>query len=258
MKTDVFLRIDDYLLNRLSDQERIEFEKAILVDSNLKDEFKFRLALKRVIDEKEEKRIRQELRNINAGMEPYNKFSISISKYRKWIVITSVAASLSLLFIAYFQIYLAKSNYKYLSSFYSAPHNYYMPTLRSANQNNKFAEIIEGMHYYDIQKYEEALEKLQTAYENDKTNENLMFYLASSNLLLNNISEAKEIFIKLKNSGNMFYKKHVDWSLSLIYLEEGDIEKAKSLLIRIKNSNNSFSEKASQLLLEIKNKSSSF
>ena len=153
--------------------------------------------------------------------------------------------------IAYFQIQLANKNYQYLSSYYSAPNNYYFPTLRSAKIEQKHSETVDGMYAYETQKYDIALEKLQSALEKDENNQNLMFYLGSTHLMLKNLPEAKELFLKLKDAGNKFYEKYIDWSLCLIYLEIGETENAKTVLKKIVESDNNFSENALKLLSQI-------
>lgn len=121
-----------------------------------------------------------------------------------------------------------------------------LPTLMNENSKKHFDE---SMAAFKDEAYEEALMGFEQLMENQAQNDTLHYFVACSNLALNNIDEAITHFEKVNS--NSVFKEAAEYRLALSWLKNNEIQKAKEELKKItENSKHDYHSKASQLLRE--------
>jgi len=216
--------IDAYLLDRLSDSEKQEFEAALQSDPELKKELEEAEVLKEGIEasgrEEQKERLRaleQELTEENREAQKHNGL---------WWVGRIAAAILLLLVPVYFFI---NSTQKVDPKEIYASHFELYPVLESGvvrGEENETA-MAEGLDAYQRANYEVAIEELSAAVNESEKPESVQFYLALSHLTSDAPKEAIPLLEELSKKESFKLKEQAKWYLGLAFLKNNQPDEAR-------------------------------
>jgi hypothetical protein len=117
-----------------------------------------------------------------------------------------------------------------------------LPVFMSINKS----QLDNWMMEYKEKNYSKALEKGLSLYQENKTNDTILYYLGVIYLELNAPSKANRFFSQINNKKSNYIEKK-EW-LSAICLLSTNKSKAEKLLTRIEKENGFFSKKAKEIL----------
>jgi TolA-binding protein len=133
-----------------------------------------------------------------------------------------------------------------------------VPPLESEVKSLAVKRMLEtGMHAYNVKNYNDAIMNFKAFLEVDaqnKTNDEVKFYLAVSYLAMSETQTAKGIFEELiKNDKKHSFREESEWYLALTLLKSKETNEAKKILKDIANSKKAhpFAAKAKNILAKI-------
>jgi hypothetical protein len=236
-------KIRDYIVGRLSDNEKEAFEKRMKDDTTLAEEVNFYKDLKvaviqsnfdKMLEETPERLKKKRKRNIQM-------VAFSISAAAVIVVIAMLTIFNEPDEVEEQQNYVTGTNY--LSRYFEPPICRLNPTMLGAN-NQKTEDL--AIKLYKEANYEKAALKFDELLQTNRE-EPILFYASAAYLATNQIDKAFDIVIELNNK-EVAFKNHVKWYLALIYLEEDQNENALPLLNELSDSKNEFKDKAKEIL----------
>ena len=125
--------------------------------------------------------------------------------------------------------------------------NMFQPTTRSnGSVDSKRAEAFKAYEQADYQRAATLFSDLLR----DKKEAGMLLLLGNSNLMLDNVEEAKENFITLNKDFDEL-DMQAKWYLSLCYLKSGETEKARAILKELGDTEISYATKARELLEKV-------
>lgn len=261
-------KLERYHKGLLSDNEKIEFEKEVLENPELKDEAFGLLVLYKGFNAIQLEKFQADINNWEkesssekTTTEKKETKVVSIGFYLSRYKYLAAAVILLLMLPAGYLLYQNMGISKSDQLFADNAEHYTAIDLKTrsmtADANDPLEALKEkGISSYNKEEYKEALISLNEYYskasENNKTSE-LKLYLALSNLFTNNSADAiiffKEIISK-ENSGN--YKEAAQWYLALAYLKQIKVSDASEMLKIISETpSHAYQSKAKKLLPEI-------
>ena len=134
------------------------------------------------------------------------------------------------------------SSCPYITKYFKPPANQVLINIRGNNPllNNK--KFILAMKYYEERNYNKAGKLYREIYMTGNRNPSLMFYTAVCDLAINEKKEALDLLLALKQQGDLLYADEVDWYLSLIFIETGQLSSGIKMLYKILNTNSVFKD----------------
>ena len=258
-------RIDSYLRNELSEEERLLFEESLRNDPNLREEYLIHRELCAQVDdscwisdayepnEKEVKELEEYFRSdeaerfkslVEKSKNDYNTQSRKDYKI-KWIVPIIAAASVSIIILLQLDLF-SKSSEKLYSEY--AQWND-LPSLPSRSAGNVLSR---GQFLFEQKQYDESFD-LFAKYEeeNKEISSPILLYLGISALELDKYQQALDSFDKLIKSESIDRSMGY-WYKALTYLKMGHKGKAKAALKEIISKPSNFNyEVAKELLSEL-------
>ena len=214
-KNDLF---DDYLLGRMSEMDRIQFEKKLAGDKVFEEELQLHRSMARQIEEHEENHIRTYLQAL--GYNRNAKLKI------RTIAIAALSIAAAFVFIFNFlsnnknnheQIAFSTEKPSYIEAYFTAPTNYLTAETRGTFANS---EIETALSLYDKKEYAKARELFERLLKEDAVDYNTRFYAASTLLLLGERSESSRVFDAIEYEDG-YFKSQIKFYLALIYLDSG-------------------------------------
>ena len=255
-------KIDAYLRNELSDEERLIFEKELSFNEELNEEFKIHQELFTQVDENpwmilntfkndDIKEIQDHFKSEevaqlkNTIKKVSNSYAIKEKRkpflYRKLMPALIAASILLFLFI---KIYSTPVSHIDLYEKYNDLND--LPSLTSRGNANQFSE---GERLFRAKEYD-----LSYAFFNAVSNEQrppgVLIYLGLSALELNDFDQAVVHFKELKKM-NVLDSSKSYWYLSLTYLKSGDTHKTKETLKELINGQHYKTIEAKKLLNDL-------
>lgn len=157
------------------------------------------------------------------------------------------AAAVVALLIAIKVLLPSQQSSEELFAEYFTPYpNVFEPTTRGSDLLTKRAEAFQA---YEQKNYKQAA-SLFSDLLREKNESGVLFLLGNSNLMLGEVTEAKENFLTLINDFDDL-DLQAKWFLSLSYLKAGDEENARKILKEVGETENSYASKAQELLQQI-------
>lgn len=257
--------IDLYLLDKLSPQERKDFEEEMLRDNELHKEV---IIMQRIMTGFERKGETEAIEAIHNMSEEQVKSIIADEegKYKQpkqpakktWLfsVIAGVAASVALLLYIGFQP--KYSSEELYNSFY-APFAYeYIPSRGGTLNDNQEHLMKQAIAEYNQESYVKALalfDSITTNINAGKVPEEVIFYIALCMAQTDKENLALEKMESIASLNDAEFKDDAQWNLALLYLKLGDRDKCRNLLDDIVNAeNNLYANEASKLLDKLNTK----
>ena len=237
-------QLDAYLQNSLSEAERQAFEQKLQQMPELKTELHFQQSVKEAVVFKEATQLKSRLLKLEdelmadgSGIKPITRPGSHWAG--KWGLISSMAAALALVAIAFWFLFSQPNNQELYTAYYQAYPNTEDPITRGE------AGELSGFQLYEQERYEEAIEKLE-----QRNNETDAFYIAQSYLALGQEEQALEIFSKLSRK-DFEYTDASRWYLALLLLKQDKTDEAIVQLKKLAEQPNTYQNKAIELLEEL-------
>ncbi len=252
--------IENYLRETLSESENKDFLSRVESDSNFKKKFLLEKQLfetlsedewsfgnhnpkdingyKELFESAETKDLEKVIRNVN------NDYQKPKGNLIKWLL--SSAATIAVLVTIYTLSIKPTSNEELYTAYINKTE---LPSLIVRGENQE--KLALAQQYFESHEYDKAFEIFEKELEIVKNNDaSIYLYMGISQLELNKISEAEEIFDTLIKSDLIDAPKG-KWYKALLYVKNNNIDKAKQLLTEIINSSSYNSKQAEKLLQEL-------
>ena len=226
---ELFERIERYLLNQMSERDRLNFEKEMAQDEMLRNEVSLQEQLQAGIAVDA---IGEEYQQDNPELSLTKEYRKS--SFRPWLF--KIAAALIIIAIPVYFLFFNQSD---LYNKYYEP-DPGLPTEMGLTNNYDF---LDGMVDYKRENYKIAQRKWSKLMEINPDNDTLNYYLAMANLNLKSYTSAKEKLDKI--SPNSAFYHDALWFQSLLLIKNKDYDGAKEKLHELD------SEKARELLKEL-------
>jgi len=225
---------DHYLRGEIDNSERLILENKIKADPELKAKFDDFLALEKALEDNEIIQFKSNLTNWDKTKKEQKGTKIFSLKF------FALAASIVILIgIGATFLLMTPSNASLISANFDPYDN--VLTIRGEKE-----DIDDGLKLYEQKEYSEAI----IQFEKYPENENALFYLAESEMALNNYSEAVLAYEKVITLNNIF-QEVATYHLSLAQLGAEEKEKAVKTLNSIPKSSDYY-QKAQALLEDLK------
>ncbi|QCK15761.1 tetratricopeptide repeat protein [Mangrovivirga cuniculi] len=235
------LLIEAYFEDRLTPDEKKEFEQRRLEDFDFQKKVEDYLSIFRSIKESEKEDFQNKLKDWDDEIGSKSK-TTKFPAYMKYAaIIILLIIPIGLWQLGYFSNDLS-TNEAYIT--YYSPYEDVI-TQRNGDQVSLF---LEGMEEYNNKNYEKAIEILSSFTAENPQSDMAKIYLGISYLETDENNAAISIFSDLKSNANGLPKELSHWYLAMAYLKTDNIVEAKNLLNSISESDHIFSGKADKLL----------
>lgn len=260
---DKYLKIDDYINNRLSKEDLISFEKQILKDPKLAEEVEINKNLFALYETEAWRNITK----LNKEGIDYQKYLLSndAKKVKKAILSANNKYRTNCIRpVTYFKRYGIAASFILLvglsytiQTHKNSPEELYIEYINSAelpsltNRSDEDKLLSDAEELFIRKKYNETLRLLglyDSKYKSKSINS--LLYKGMSHLELNQYSEAYKIFNTIKNS-NSLDKNKAYWFLAATALKQEDLITTKKILKLIVDNSYYNHQKATELLSKI-------
>ena len=242
-------RIERYLGNKLSEEERKTFEQDLETDEELATELALEKSLVYVLNEQDVNQLRAQMQS-SLKEHQKKKSNFVLFKQRNWIV----AAAILVLIIGSLVILknIEPSSEKLFHAYFEVPkaEDFMDPALfedRSVGINTEDALFQEVARHYQNKKYLEALNVLESIIP---TSENQAFYKYQLGIIYLVNNKEKEA-IKALEAGQSWNINGAIWYQSLAYLALNQKEKAKQNLTKLMEINNPWQKQSQELYKQL-------
>lgn len=234
--------IEQYFSNRLSREERLEFDTLYSKDKTFKDEVDFLENLKAVSKEVDSQNFKTQLE----GFEKAYQNATKTTKHIAWLKpMLAVAAVLVIALSINLVLNPSIDENKLFDTYFEPSKNVTQPIVRSDSDENILNTAFIA---YNDSNYEEAVSLFKNAYQDSKQSE-LLFYEGNAFLALGDTKNAIEKFKEhLTYSDILTYRS--SWYLALAYVKTKQLEKAKQALKTFINSGENFKKEEATSLLK--------
>lgn len=233
--------IEDYLDNKLSSEEKNNFEERLKSDKDFTREVEEHAMLFNSFDEIQAQELLLRFGNIEQELEGGKENQFGFPVYLKWAAALAVLAVLSL--VVYLNI--SNSNKDLFLAYYTTYPNVESPVSRSDAGGEAVWRL------YERGDYKQAYQLFEQALENDGADIASRFYLGICALEINKLTVAEEAFAKVASDKEGAYFEQAQWYLALTYLKAGKQDAAIQRLEEIIAVKSSYDEKAKALLGEL-------
>lgn len=240
--------IDQYLNNSLSESDRLTFEARLQNDASLQEELNIRKDMNRFLKKRSNKKeLKATLDNVGADFfkieqeEIIEKIPVQSSGMRSlWIAVSGLAAAAVL--ILYLLSPWQKSLY---DNFATHPSLSLTEKSTTVNQTATQAETS-----FNQQKYQEALNALNTYLETNSNDTQAQLYKGICHLELAQYPQANTLFEQI-SKGPTAFKDDAQWYLVMTALKQNNIALVKTQLNKI-SPQSDWHDEAQSLLQKIK------
>lgn len=237
--------IENYLLSRLSQDQKNDFEMELRESTLLHEELNLHKSLHETLADEDLLLFRGRLKETITAEKSTQRTKI---KGLRSPLLLKVAASITLIIglsfiVSQFLLNLQPSSKKIVMDYFEPYDNLISSRGLSDEKLNR------AMFAYDRGNYVEAIALFSNL--SDQEYSLIDFYRGVSYLAISDGNEAVQAFHKAKNESNRSLHDAMDWYLSLGYLLEEDLTKSKELLNKLKDGNSVYKEQATTLLKQL-------
>lgn len=219
MENDILLLFDNFLFNKLSEEERSNFETRLNTEPEFKKEFDEYLAIVEGINIYGHSLLKQKLEALKLGQIKKE------TKIKHLRIAISIAAVLVILMIPGFFLYQHLTiNTRLYNKYYIEDNG--LPVLMGFNKN---VSMNEAMIEYKDKKYSIALKKLETIKTDAPNNDTVLFYTGMCHLQLKDKNKAVENFLAIIDKNAVYYYASMYYT-ALTYIKDGNFEKGNAYL----------------------------
>jgi len=174
-----------------------------------------------------------------------NKETKVVSFYSNKRQLYWIAASLVVLFVAFWGVYINDQSSLYEKHLYKDPG---LPVLMSQSEQY---QLYDAMSFYSEGNYVVAAQKLKTLQEETGATDTTNYYLGASLLYQDKPNEAIP-YLNEVSEANSAFKQKSEWLLLLAYIKDEQLEEAKASLSNIlSNEQHLFYKEAQELSQEL-------
>jgi hypothetical protein len=244
-------RIDNYLLDRMTDQERLNFEKDMAENDELRQDVELQRMIKDEINE------RASFFKIMEDAEKQKSGWIINFKSRTFY---AIAATILILVTFFIWQPTQMSNDAIVEQYaYALPLDGAVLTRGEAGQianaecpfDNLYLDecktILSAFSYYEKQEYDQARKLFEQVLSPPEKNERVSLYMAISQLKSGNGKLALETLQAIENSPVIQNKEQLKYYLALSYLNIGEDGKAKEILKQL-TEDGKYADEANEIL----------
>ncbi len=234
---EVLKKIEDFVGGELNQEE--EFQLMSILNNNPKymDLLNDEKDLAEGIKQWSKKELKERLQSIEATLNP-----IQLESRRSYKTPLLAAASVSILIALYFVFNTITPNSQDLFNTYYEPYQPYAPvTMRG--EVSDLDSFDKAQFLYESGEFEKAL----PLYLNSEPSDERDFFIAQTQLALNNVDDAIGILENLHKTG-AHPKTTITWFLALSYVKTENFDASKTLLQELSTTDNAYQEKAKELL----------
>ncbi|MFZ6050573.1 hypothetical protein [Halocola ammonii] len=218
--------IDDYLLDRLSESQKQEFEAAVENDPELEKKVEEAEALKEGIEALGRAEQKERLRTLEEELTEENRENRKHNAL--WWTGRIAAAILLLLVPLYFIVNSIQNNDpKKIYATHFEPYPVLESGVVRGEENN--TTMTEGLDAYQRANYEVAIEELSSAVDEVENPWSAQFYLALSHLGSDTPKDAIPLLEELSVEEDFKLKEQAKWYLGLAFLKDDQTNKARDV-----------------------------
>lgn len=239
MNEERYIIFENYLSNELSAEEKTNFEKQLVEDTELASAFEIFKELNLHLEnkfgnEKELKAFKKNLKSISAAHFKTKKPKVVAFKPWQYAIAASVAILVGLFVF---------QNINPSFDDYNNPEMATFVERGDVNENLKFAQDA-----FNAKNYKAAILHFETVLNSAKSPEIQYFYAIS--LLEDNQFQKAETNLKELKAGTSIYKNKATWYLALSKLKQKDFDSCKEILLTIPDDFEDY-EQVQELLNEL-------
>ncbi len=216
-------QIDRYILDELSEEERIVFEKEIEKDESLRQEVELMEHIANAFQRKCEKDALEELKDlssIEALEEMLSSSPKRIAAKNKSLIISILSAAAAILIFLYIGFTPKYSSEQLFAEYYLPEQFEILPGRGDRSPEEKQNELL----------FTETIELLEN----------------------NKLSQATDHLIYLSSLSGFKYKEEAEWALALIYLKKDQRKEAQKVLLQMIETNSYYAEEAKKVVEKLK------
>ena len=229
--------IEKYIQNRLSQDEKSEFEKLLINDLDFKKEVDLHVNLKKVAQHEDTADFKKLVSNFET-VKPQQRIN-----YTKWLAAASIVLLVGLTYI--FNLNDTTSSNDLFNNYFEPYRNVIQPIERSNTQQN---EKTMAFMAYEKGEYTKAVNLFTNLYSNTKE-PYYLFYKANALLKLEKADEALPLLREHLKTKDTLTEK-TQWYMALAYLKLEDKVNAKKLLQKVITEGKYKTKEAEKLLKE--------
>ncbi|MGY6522187.1 MAG: tetratricopeptide repeat protein [Mongoliitalea sp.] len=217
-----FEQIENYILGKLTEQEKESFEIALQTDPSLQDKVQ---EVKGLMEALEEAGLRASMEEFHQVFDTELALDKPVKRLNPWFGVA--AAVITLLILAGVWVLIPTSTI-YEDLFES----YYVedPGLITAMSSESDYEFDRAMVDYKSGNFKDAVTRWQQILELKPENDTLNYFLGAAHLALNETGTALDYFEKVSQLPQGRFTNDTFWYLALVYLKQGKVEAAKMSL----------------------------
>ncbi len=225
MEEETYISIDRYLANEMEEEERVAFEERLKRDRNLSEKLTIyqsaAAALKAKFQREErEAMFKHNIAKIAAELPVAKEGKVVKLNWYAW----AAAASVALLCLIIFYTTSSKPEYSKFA--------HYEPIALMERGQEDDGSKVQAQRAFNSREYKFAVVLFDKLLEHDTANAEIKLYKGIALLESNKISEANEMFIKVRESNSIF-KDKATWMLALSALKQEDYKTCEAYLKKI-------------------------
>ena len=236
-------QMDDYLLNRLNEEDKKAFLIQLENDMAMQDELKLREVMIKQVKTIGDLRMKDKILDIQKKVEGKKAKTIRMGMIRNVI---SAAAVISLLIIGFQWLNSPPSSQSLFAQNYEA----YDELRFGSRSDGADKKVIDAGALYQQGKYAEALPLFENLVADGKGDDRITLAIAICQLENKDFEKAIVTLKQASTQSGFLYLDQAQWYLALAHLQLNEMEESKTLLQNITKNPNTFFFKEAQKLLD--------
>ncbi|MEM9546894.1 MAG: hypothetical protein AAGA77_13020 [Bacteroidota bacterium] len=249
MNQEYFERCENYLLDKMSTEERSNFEKELTQNEALRSELEIAKAIHSSAELSVKARLKQELDVIHQTHFDSTKDNVEeFEQASRRNVIPAIVIGLLAVLLIWAAAKMLMNEEPVTQTIYAQ--NFAVPKLDftyRGGSTDRFFQLLESS--YEEGKYNDFIKQVDDRDSLLTSNPRLMLAKGIAHLEIGEASEARTNFKKLME--NAFYRDQANWYIGLSYLKEDDVTNAQKFFKIISRSESRFRDQSIEILKKI-------
>ena len=242
--------IEKYLEQKMSADERQQFEKLLKNDPALKEELQLHRQAAAVLKGEKVHELRSVLKDVDKNWGAKKDEKKGVARTINFRRVIAIAATVLLLVMAYQMFFTGGGTISNEQLFADNFQPYQMLlSQRGISEEEKNVLLENAITAYSKNDFQGASEAFQQLSKSEPDDITYQFYLAVAQLGAKNNDAAINVFSQISSTENNPFKEQSQWYLGLAYLQKGDVENAKKSFTEIQSGQFKYNE-AQQVLQE--------
>jgi tetratricopeptide (TPR) repeat protein len=242
---EIFEKIEEYIMNTLSQEERTVFEKEMDEDIELQLEVAKHRAIHNTLGDQDVLNFKEKLIRISANIKEEKKKEETVASTFKFSSYWKIAATVIVLLGISSLIWRTTTTRNQTQNLYSAYYKPFPVNDMVRGSTDTISVIKDAIKHYSNKSYDSVVLALEK-YPDLVNQQQLQLYLGNSYLNIGEEEKAATQFKEIKTNDK--YHEIAQWYLSLTYLKLNSPKKTTSLLKDIIEYNGTYKNQAVQLL----------